>query len=382
MVARVGRFSTCDAARCNIFCVAPVFFFDHHVLCSSLFTQAVPTQTHTYILVEFLSLFHIYRLIGDLIDDFWLKPHNTRAEGCNGFLHCSIITSEGAAALLNFMWPIRHGERIDVYMGQNFDKFRAYFYTGSLIEKRQMPLERYPPEPPSKKPCLRTSTPWQWQQLTINPANKKEKLFWDIVGCQDLFKGLEPVMEELQGRGAVIVVGNGPISDTSLGAHIDDSAAAVVRCNNFRCATTEASHGARCNVQLINCESTLTKRGQSDVVLGWIAPRAKVIMVERIAHRTNIEALLREGLRQGHVIAELSEEAREVVMKTDATRGFLAIALATHAMVKVGGTIDIYGFGGSGHQTNVDQNIGHKVDREWRLWAKLNKTVPWFKWKS
>jgi hypothetical protein len=271
------------------------------------------------------------------------------------------------------MLPVNHGECIDVYMKQHFDKFRAYFLVESVVQKRDDPIECRPLQRP------RQVKAWDVIPLTLNAVSNKEKLFWAILQCPHLFKGMESAKEKLQKKMAVVVVGNGPITD-ALGAEIDDDKAAVVRCNDYRTSTNELSHGRRCDVQVINCHSSVPI--SSDEILGWIAPHATVVVAERLAARRKVKSLLQKCQDAGHDIAELSEEARVVAFDKDATRGFLAVALAVHAMIPVGGTVDVYGFGGSGHHNNVQQNIGHGVLQEWALWGKLSNLVPWFKLHS
>ena len=336
--------------------------------------ECLPTLPSDF---DYVYLGHNH-LLGDKVGEFWLRPHNTERKGYNALLHCSLITVKGAARLLRFMWPICNDDCIDVRMRKHFHEFNAYFYAKEFIGQRIVPSDRRPP----KRQRATAVKPLQWQSLAVNPQSRKETLFWDVVRCPHLFEGLESALRVLQVAGRVIVVGNGPIEDGSLGERIDNCSAAVVRCNDFRNSTGEATHGRRCSVQVINCESHLSKRSP-DKILGWIAERsAPVIVAERIAPRNEIERLVALGRRPPWLldIAELSEEARKVAFLRDATRGFLAIALATHAMVQVGGSVELYGFGGSGHHNDPNQNIGHGVKQEWQLWTKLAQKTGWFLW--
>ena len=185
------------------------------------------------------------------------------------------------------MCPVNHTDCIDVYMRKNFDKFRAYFYTGDLIKQRPVASDRE--ERASKQRRLSSSStqPVQsnrlcWQHLSLTPVNKKEQQFWEIVAYPELFEGLSDALRRLQDARSVVVVGNGPMSG-NLGTQIDSSKAAIIRCNDYATATSPDQHGKRCDLQIINCDSQLSKRS-SDPILSWIRdPRVQVIVLERIA---------------------------------------------------------------------------------------------------
>ena len=82
-------------------------------------------------------------------------------------------------------------------------------------------------------------------------------------------------------------------------------------------------------------------------------------MLEREAPKTTIERLVQDGRERNLKMGTVSDGASKVVLAPNATRGYLAVALATHAMVSVGGKVDLYGFGGAGHYNDHNLHIGH-----------------------
>ena len=76
-----------------------------------------------------------HNIVGENVNEFWLRPHNTTKQGENALLHCCIVNGRGASKLLNFMHPITHSHCADVFMRRNFDKFNAYFYRKMLVFK-------------------------------------------------------------------------------------------------------------------------------------------------------------------------------------------------------------------------------------------------------
>ena len=200
----------------------------------------------------------VTKLIGKTLDLpglLWLEPENTGVRGANALLHCSLITAKGAESLLKFMWPVNHTDCIDVYMRKNFDKFRAYFYTGDLIKQRPVRSDREEPLPKRRRMGSSSSTQQVQsnrlclQHLSLNPINKKERIFWKIVNSDKLFEGLSAALKILQDARSVAVVGNGPMTGR-LGSQIDRSPAAIIRCNDYATATRADEHGARCDLHL------------------------------------------------------------------------------------------------------------------------------------
>ena len=313
---------------------------------------------------------------------YWLKPDNTK-EGAAASLHCGLITAKGAAKLLNFMWPVTHTNCIEVQMRQNFDKFQAYVYTGDFIHRQTVPPDRL--QLNWKRRRLDSSSSIEsnrlcWQHLALSPVNNKERQFWDIVACPDLFEGLSDALQMLHDARSVIVVGNGPMSNC-LGPQIDSSDAAIIRCNDYASATSPAQHGKRCDLQVINCLSKLSKKS-SLPILRWIKDtQVKVIVLDREAPPTTIERLIQDGRKRNLNIGTVSDYASRVVFAPNATRVYLAVALATNAMVSVGGKVELYAFGGTaGHCNDHNKDIGYILEEEWRLWRKLDSQAPWFSW--
>jgi len=199
------------------------------------------------------------------------------------------------------------------------------------------------------------------------------------VSYDKLFEGLSDALRMLQDAQSVVVVGNGPMSG-NLGTQIDSSKAAIIRCNDYATATSADQHGARCDLQIISCDSRVSKTS-FEPILEWIRdPQVQVIVLENHAPPKTIARLLQEGRNRNLKMGTVSEGASAVVLEHNVTRGFLAVALATHAMVSVGGTVDLYGFGGDGHHNDSNLHIDHHVAQECDLWRKLDSEVPWFTW--
>ena len=196
----------------------------------------------------------------------------------------------------------------------------------------------------------------------VASSTPKERLFWSIVWLPELFSGIEVIESVLKKHKRVIVVGNGPIH-ANLGRDIDAAShrACIVRCNDFRSSTTPQTHGTSCDLQVINCT---TEQHNWDI-LQWLAPQAHVLVAEREAKPSKIANLMAMGRRSGLTMHELAPLARKVAMeRTDATRGFLAVALAMRAMRDCSGELHLYGFGGKGHHTDSCNVIGHGVSDE------------------
>ena len=197
--------------------------------------------------------------------------------------------------------------------------------------------------------------------------------------CPHLFEGLSEALNTLQDARDVVVIGTGPMTE-SLGEYIDGSNAAIIRCNDYSKATSIEEHWRPCSVQIINCNMRLSKKS-SESILQWIVDNTvQVIVAEQDASKAVIERVVQDGLSRGLKMKRMLDNASKVVFKTDSTLGFLVLALATHAMIVVGGTVNLYGFGGTGHHNNPNQNIGHQIDEEWTLWSKLDFQKSRFTW--
>jgi len=134
------------------------------------------------------------------------------------------------------------------------------------------------------------------------------------------------------------------------------------------------------HVAICTCDSRIAKKS-IEPILAWIQdPQVQVIVLERDAPLETIARLVEEGRKRNLKMNTVSEGASKVLLEDNVTRGFLAVALATHAMVSVGGTVELYGFGGAGHHNDPNLHIGHNVDQEWRVWRKLGSQAPWFTW--
>ena len=104
-------------------------------------------------------------------------------------------------------------------------------------------------------------------------------------------------------------------------------------------------------------------------------------MLDREAPPTTIERLIQDGRKRNLNIGTVSDYASRVVFAPNATRVYLAVALATNAMVSVGGKVELYAFGGTaGHCNDHNKDIGYILEEEWRLWRKLDLQAPWFSW--
>ena len=134
------------------------------------------------------------------------------------------------------------------------------------------------------------------------------------------------------------------------------------------------------HVAICTCDSRIAKKS-IEPILAWIQdPQVQVIVLERDAPLETIARLVEEGRKRNLKMNTVSEGASKVLLEDNVTRGFLAVALATHAMVSVCGTVELYGFGGAGHHNDPNLHIGHNVDQEWRVWRKLGSQAPWFTW--
>ena len=133
-------------------------------------------------------------------------------------------------------------------------------------------------------------------------------------------------------------------------------------------------------MHVLNAHSQL----KNDKILAWVRGDPAIVVADRAAPWEKISDLVEQGRRREMWIATFTEAVNKVVMKgtEDATRGFIAVALAMAVAIQHGHItkITLVGFGGRGHHNDPKCRIGHNCSAEWYLWNKLQNEMSGFEW--
>ena len=213
---------------------------------------------------------------------------------------------------------------------------------------------------------------------------QKKQLLHDIIHCRD---GLE--IENLYGQDVwnvfqtllggnpeseIVVCGNGPVAQTSKYGGEIDRANMVIRCNNYLAIhgdeAARAAVGRKCDVHLICLQGVEFKKDGLRFLREWCKETSCVLAMENSPARKPILRAIQTAIADGdeffNKIRSFKEDMEWTLFPTQCSRGFIGIAFALQAKLRLGLSrpVKCIGFGGSGHHNNANQPLYHEHGAE------------------